>query len=81
MKPLRMAVLGAGLIGRKHIETILSMPQLAELAAVADPVADPGQFDLKGAEWFADAQDLLDRVKPEAVVIATPNALHARHGQ
>jgi predicted dehydrogenase len=81
MKPLRMAVLGAGLIGRKHIETIVSMPQLAELAAVADPAADPDQFDLKGAKWFADAQEMLDRVKPEAVVIATPNVLHAPHGQ
>lgn len=81
MKPLRMAVLGAGLIGRKHIQTILSLPQLAELAAVADPVADPCQFDLKGAKWFSDAQEMLDRIKPEAVVIATPNGLHAQHGQ
>ena len=81
MKPLRMAVLGAGLIGRKHIQTILSMPHLADLAAVADPVADPCQFDLKGAKWFSDPREMLDRIKPEAVVIATPNGLHAQHGQ
>jgi predicted dehydrogenase len=76
-----LAVLGAGLIGRKHIETILSMPQVTELVAVADPVADRGQIDLKGAEWFGNAQDMLDRIRPEAVVIATPNALHAQQGR
>lgn len=80
MKPLRMAVLGAGLIGRRHIETILAMPQTAELAAVADPVADPGQHDLKGAAWFTDESRMLDQIKPEAVVVATPNALHLAQG-
>jgi len=80
MKPLRIAVLGAGLIGRRHIETILAMPEAAELLAVADPIADPGQFDLKGAPWFANESELLDRIRPEAVIVATPNALHLDHG-
>src|SRR5678816_3984369 len=80
MKPLRIAVLGAGLVGRKHIKTILSLPEVAQLAAVADPVADPSSLELGGAEWFTDAQQMLDRIKPEAVIIATPNALHAGHG-
>jgi predicted dehydrogenase len=78
--PLRIAVLGAGLIGRRHIETILSHPQLAELAAVVDPVADPAQFGLGAAAWFADETEMLDRIKPEAVIIATPNNLHERQG-
>ncbi|HEY8254906.1 MAG TPA: Gfo/Idh/MocA family oxidoreductase [Rhizomicrobium sp.] len=81
MMPLRIAVLGAGLIGRRHIETILAMPEAAELAAVADPVADPGQFDLKGAAWFTGERQMLDQVKPEAVVIATPNVLHLDQGK
>jgi predicted dehydrogenase len=80
MKPLRIAVLGAGLIGRRHIETILAMPEAAELLAVADPIADPGQFDLKGAPWFTNESELLDRIKPEAVIVATPNTLHLDHG-
>jgi len=81
MKPLRIAVLGAGLIGRRHIQTILSMPLAAQLVAVADPVADPQQLDLGGAAWFTDENDMLERAMPEAVVIATPNGLHAQHGQ
>ena len=81
MKPLRIAVLGAGLIGKRHIQTILAASHAAELVAVADPVADAGGFDLKGAAWFGDAKEMLDRAKPEAVLIATPNALHAGHGK
>ncbi len=79
MKPLRIAVLGAGLIGRRHIQTILDLPDAAELIAVADPAADRTQ--LAGAAWFEDAQTMLDRVQPEAVIIATPNNLHASQGQ
>jgi predicted dehydrogenase len=80
VKPLRIAVLGAGLIGRRHIETILAHPQLAELAAVVDPVADPAQSALGNAAWFADETEMLDRIKPEAVIIATPNVFHERQG-
>jgi predicted dehydrogenase len=79
--PLRIAVLGAGMIGHRHIQTILAMPETAELVAVADPVADPGQFALKSAAWFTDAREMLDQVRPEAVIIATPNALHLTHGE
>jgi predicted dehydrogenase len=80
MKPLRVAVLGAGMIGRRHIETILSTPEAAELVGVADPVADRSKFELEAATWFTDAKDLLDRAKPEAVIIATPNDLHITQG-
>lgn len=81
MKPLRIAVLGAGLIGRRHIQTILAAPHAGELVAVADPVADASAFDLGGTQWFADAEQMLDRVQPEAIVIATPNALHGAQGK
>jgi predicted dehydrogenase len=47
---------------------------------VADPVADPAQFDLGGAGWFADSRQMLDQIKPEAVIIATPNNLHVSQG-
>ncbi len=81
MTPLRIAVLGAGLIGKRHIQTILAAPHAGELVAVADPVADPRAFDLGAAAWFTDATQMLDRVRPEAVILATPNALHAGQGK
>jgi predicted dehydrogenase len=81
MTPLRIAVLGAGLIGKRHIQTILAAPHAGELVAVADPVADPRAFHLGAAAWFTDATQMLDRVRPEAVILATPNALHAGQGK
>src|SRR5215475_5408452 len=80
MTPLRIAVLGAGLVGRRHIETIRALPQVADLVAVADPIADRAQFDLGNAAWFLEAEPMLDQIEPEAVVIATPNTLHIAHG-
>lgn len=75
-----MAVLGAGLIGRRHIDTILACPDEAELVGVADPVAGAHGFPQVNAPFFKTTEELLDRVKPEAVVIATPNRLHALQG-
>ena len=81
MKPLRIAVLGAGLIGKRHIQTILGAPDAGELVAVADPAADASAFELGGAAWFSDERQMLDRARPEAIIIATHNALHAGHGK
>jgi predicted dehydrogenase len=67
---VRIAVIGAGQFGRKHIETVRAEP-LCELAAIADP-AFPG--------GFADYREMLDKAKPDGVIIATPNALHVPVG-
>ena len=80
MTPLRIAVMGAGLIGRRHIQTILDMPGAAELVAVADPLGASAELKTGSAPWFADEREMLDRARPEAVVIATPNRLHLPHG-
>ena len=65
--PVRVAVAGAGLIGRRHIDRIVACPA-TELAGVVDPAA-PGAF-ASLADLFADR-------RPDAVILATPNRLHA----
>jgi predicted dehydrogenase len=57
------------------------MPEAATLAAVADPVVDPGGFDLQGAAWFTDETEMLGQIRLEAVVIATRNGLHLLRGE
>jgi predicted dehydrogenase len=74
--PVRIAVAGAGLIGRRHIEMIVKNPG-CKLSAIVDPspaaIDDARSLDvpLHGslAELFAE-----DR--PDGVVLATPNQMH-----
>jgi predicted dehydrogenase len=73
---LRIAVAGAGLIGRRHIELIQASPS-CELAAVVDPLPSSEQFAAKShAPWYASLAELLEVNKPDAIVLATPNQLH-----
>jgi predicted dehydrogenase len=79
-RPVTLAVMGAGLIGKRHIEHILGEPS-AELVAVVDP-SDVGRVLAAehGVKWFASFAGMLEAVKPEGVVIATPNQLHLVNG-
>lgn len=76
MQKFPLAVIGAGVIGRMHIERILKTPELALVG-----VAEPGPA---GRQWCAERniptyenhQALLEATHPQGVVIATPNATH-----
>src|SRR5947209_4387468 len=75
---LPIAVIGAGVIGRTHIDRTLSSARL-RLVAIADP--SPGAAELAratGTPHFTDHRAMLDDAKPRAVVVATPNATHAQ---
>jgi predicted dehydrogenase len=69
---MRIAVVGAGQFGRKHIETVRAEPQ-CELVGVADPV-------YRAELAYADYRQMLERARPDGVIIATPNALHVEVG-
>jgi predicted dehydrogenase len=69
---MRIAVIGAGQFGRRHMETIRDEPG-CELIAVADPA-------WRGELGFSGYEEMLDKVKPDGAIIATPNALHVPAG-
>jgi predicted dehydrogenase len=72
----QIALFGAGGIGRTHIDRITHSSNL-NLAAIADPSdASKALATQLGIRWFADHRALLDVVKPQGAVIATPNSLH-----
>ncbi|HEX6707111.1 MAG TPA: Gfo/Idh/MocA family oxidoreductase [Albitalea sp.] len=74
--PLRLAVAGAGLIGRAHIERIHEHDD-CRLAGIADP--SPVAADVAreaGVPLFDELETLLDTLHPDGVILATPNALH-----
>lgn len=77
--PLRLALLGCGRIARLSHLSILGRQPAGRLVAVAD--SDPAAREYAsrsapGAEVFAGVHDLLSAVKPDAVVIALPTAMH-----
>lgn len=76
---MRIAVAGAGLIGRKHVE-VVNRSRLARLSAVADPVPDAALIaTASGAVHFDSIGQMLAQDPPDGAIIATPNQLHLEH--
>ncbi len=75
--PVRIAVAGAGLIGARHVRLALAEPD-CELVSVADP-SPAGETVAReaGVAWHRDHLEMLEDVRPDAVIVATPNDLHA----
>ncbi len=78
--PVKLAVLGAGLIGKRHIEHIIGEPR-ASLAAIVDPTdAARDLAARKGTAWFPSFAAMIRDQRPDGVIIATPNQLHVENG-
>jgi predicted dehydrogenase len=77
---MRVAVIGAGVIGLTHCETIAATQGFA-LAGVADPfnagAALAGRF---ATTHYRDHRELLARERPDGAIVATPNELHVPIG-
>ena len=75
-----IAVIGAGAIGRMHIERMLRHPDVC-VAAMADPTpAAQALAESLGLAWFADHRDLLEKSDARAAIVATPNHTHTDVG-
>ena len=79
MTKIRVGVIGAGLIGRKHLRKLAEHSDY-ELVGIADVNAEQVAAEQPGARVFTDYRKLLDEARPEAVIIASPNQLHAENG-
>ena len=74
---LGIAVVGAGAIGRAHAELIASQKDGVALAAIVDPVSSARDLaERLGTCWFGDCEALLKSARPDAAIVATPNATH-----
>jgi predicted dehydrogenase len=79
MEKIAIAVIGAGLIGRKHLAKIAAHPDYV-LAGIADVNTDAVAQQYPEARVFADHRRLLDEAKPDVAIIASPNQVHAGIG-
>ncbi len=71
-------MVGAGLIGKKHIELVSAA---ARLHAIVDPAAPAQDLAARlGVPWFSQLSDCLASDPPDGVIVASPNTLHLDHG-
>src|ERR1700747_729921 len=78
--PVRLSVMGAGLIGKRHIEHILAQPE-AVLSLIVDPTPAARELAVSlDVDWFPSFQELLSENRPDGVIVATPNQMHVANG-
>jgi predicted dehydrogenase len=75
--PIRIAIVGTGLIGPRHAEAVLK-EENAELVAVVDPnPAAKAVAKRFSCPYFPSVTELLaSPCKPEAALVCTPNHTH-----
>lgn len=79
IRPVRLAVIGAGLVGQRHAELAAGHPDV-DLIAIVDP--DPGRqalADQLGCELAGSIDQIPDQAC-DAAIIATPNGDHLASG-
>ncbi len=77
MKPVSLAVIGAGLIGSKHAE-LINAESTCDLAGICD--VDSSRRSVAeelSVPFYQDLEDLLERESPQGAIIATPSGYHS----
>ncbi|MGF1771057.1 Gfo/Idh/MocA family oxidoreductase [Vibrio wakamikoensis] len=77
MKQVKIAVVGAGLIGKTHIKLVSENNQ-STLSAIVDPFPSAQAIaNEHGVKVYSSLEELFAQDKPDGVILATPNKLHA----
>lgn len=82
MKPVRVAVAGAGAMGRNHVRILHDLDECA-LVAVCDAMAPAVEWAVShyGVAGYASYGEMLAGETLDAVVIAVPTSLHLEVGR
>jgi predicted dehydrogenase len=81
MSQVRIGVVGAGLIGRKHIDVLMSGRAEYTLAGIADTApAVNAEAERQGYPCYPSVEALIDNARPDGIVIAVPNQAHVPTG-
>ncbi len=79
-KPLRIGLVGAGMVSRHHLLAWAELADRASVVAVADPSHDNAarrmaEFGI--SKFFDDAEAMLAAIELDAIDIAAPRQMHA----
>lgn len=85
-RPVRLAAIGAGGVAvSKYFPAIKRLQTIwepVELCAIVRPDEEPyGRHIARtwNTAWYADHETMLDRERPDGVLILSPNEMHAEH--
>lgn len=75
-----LAIVGIGLVGKRHAEAMDHLDH-ADLIAAVDPSADGREYAHSlGLPWYETLSDMLAKENPDGIIIATPTLLHVEQG-
>lgn len=78
--PLKIALVGLGLIGRRHLHVLQSDPAY-RVAGIVDPTPAIKDFCARaGIPHFVDSQTMLAMARPDGTIVAVPNQAHVEVG-
>lgn len=77
---VKLALAGAGLVGRRHIDAIAACEGVA-LSSIADPNESVRHYAEKvGVPWYGSLTELFHKEQPDGIILATPNQVHVENG-
>ena len=77
---MRIAIVGFGLIGRRHAEVVRRAPELALAAVVERDQESHAAAAALGASVYSSLPDMIEAEAPDGIVLATPTPLHIDQG-
>lgn len=80
--PIKIVIVGTGLIGPRHAQAVLQEPT-AELSCIVDPnpKAQKVAQDV-GTTWYSSTKEMLAAgCRPDAAIVCTPNHTHVSVSQ
>ncbi len=79
--PLKIALVGAGLIGQRHADATRMLGDEVSLASIVDP-SEAGRAYAEGigVDWYPSLKDMFAGVTPDGAILATPNQIHVENG-
>lgn len=76
MSRLRIALAGAGYIGRAHLRALCASPSCAPCAVIDPAPAAEALAAEADVPHLASLEELFARERPDGIILATPNHLH-----
>src|SRR6516164_3422762 len=80
--PIRIGVIGTGIMGTDHVETITTAVSGAEICCIADidwKRAELIASRVPGAKALSSAESLIESPEVDSVIIASSDATHSKY--